>query len=72
MFAGGSMIKQITSKPCHKKLQITQKQIDTLKVEIIFYPMINMKIIFHFNIIILTNEHLYVNLLRFYKTCMYL
>ncbi len=34
--------------------------------------MIHMKIIFHFNIIILKNEHLYVDLSRFYKICIYL
>jgi hypothetical protein len=34
--------------------------------------MINMKIIFHFNIIILKNEHLHGDLSRFYNNCIYL
>jgi hypothetical protein len=38
-----------------------------LKVEILFYSMINMKIKFHFNIINLKDEHFHVDLSRFYK-----
>jgi hypothetical protein len=34
--------------------------------------MINMKLIFHSNTIILKNEHLHVYLSRFYKNCIYL
>ncbi len=34
--------------------------------------MINMKIIFHFNIIILKNEHLHVDFSRFYNNYIYL
>jgi hypothetical protein len=38
-----------------------------LKVEILFYLMINMKIKFHFNIINLKYEYFHVDLSRFYK-----
>jgi len=38
-----------------------------LKVQILFYTMINMKINFHFNIINLKDEHFHVDLSRFYK-----
>jgi hypothetical protein len=44
-----------------------------LKVELLFYSMTNMNIIFHFIIVILKNKHLHVDLSRFYKiasTCM--
>jgi hypothetical protein len=50
-----------------KNYKWTQKIFDALKVEILFYSMISMRIIFHFNIIILKNEHLHVDLSRFYK-----
>ncbi len=38
-----------------------------MKVEILLYTMINMKINFHFNIINLRDEHFHVDLSRFYK-----
>ncbi len=38
-----------------------------MKVEILFYLMINMKIKFHFNIINLKYEYFHVDLSRFYK-----
>jgi len=40
---------------------------DALKVEILFYTMINMKIKFHFNIINLKDKHFHVDLSRFSK-----
>ncbi len=39
-----------------------------MKVKILFYAMINMKINFHINIINLKDEHFHVDLRRFYKT----
>jgi hypothetical protein len=50
--------------PCHKKIQVGTKIIDALKVRILFYSMINMKINFHFNIINLKDEHFHVDLSR--------
>lgn len=38
-----------------------------MKVNILFYSTINMKIKFHFNIIDLKDEHFHVNSNRFYK-----
>ncbi len=38
-----------------------------MKVEILFYTMINMKINFQFNIINLKDEHFHVDLSEFYK-----
>ncbi len=41
-------------------------------MEILFNFMNNVKVIFHYNIINLKNEHLHVYLNRFYKKCIYL
>jgi hypothetical protein len=41
--------------------------LNALKVEILFYSMINMKLNFHFNIINFKYEHFHVDLNRFYK-----
>jgi hypothetical protein len=48
---------------------ITSRQLffDALKVEILLYTMINMKIKFHFMIIKLKDEYFHVDLSRFYK-----
>jgi hypothetical protein len=51
----------------HKKLQVDNLFLNALKVEILFYTMINMKINFCFNIINLKDEHFHVHLSRFYK-----
>ncbi len=58
---------QVKNVPCHKKLQVDNFVFDALKLEIVFYSMINMKINFHFNIINLKDEHFHVDLSRFYK-----
>ncbi len=49
-----------------KKYKWTKKKIDALKVGKFLYSMIDMKINFHFNII-LKDEHFHVDLSRFYK-----
>jgi hypothetical protein len=41
--------------------------LDALKIEILFYSMINMKLNFYFNIINLKYEHFHENLSKFYK-----
>ncbi len=50
-----------------QKITSRQKKFDALEIEILFYSMINMKINFHFYIRIFLNEHLHVDLNRFYK-----
>jgi hypothetical protein len=53
--------------PCDRKLQVDTKNFNALKLKILFYSIINMKIIFHFNIIILKNKHLHVDLNKICK-----
>ncbi len=50
-----------------KNYKWTQKIFDALKLKILFYSMINMKTIFHFNIIVLKNKHLHVDLNKIFK-----
>jgi hypothetical protein len=66
----GSMCKhgQVYQKnPWHKKLQVDKSFFYALKVEILFYSVINMKINFHFTNINLKDEHFHVYFNRFYK-----
>jgi hypothetical protein len=50
-----------------KNYKETQKKIHALKVEILFYSVISMKINFHFTIITLKDEHFRLDLSRFHK-----
>jgi len=61
------MVKQTQNVPCHKKFTSRQFFFDALKVEILFYTMINMKINFQFNIMNLKDKKFHVDLNRFYK-----
>jgi hypothetical protein len=57
-------------KECSLSQKITSrhtKKIHALKVEILLYLMIHMKINFHFTIITLKDDHFHVDLSRFYK-----